>query len=79
MGSGLPGEKNSQTKQAITHLPGTGKKAALDGIESYGLGLLLVRDICHRYDWQFHLNSGREQGSVAQVVFGSRDKTSLNS
>lgn len=38
-------------------------------IEGYGLGLLLVRDICHKYNAHFQLTNRAEQGTCATVIF----------
>jgi len=47
--------------------PGLSNSAA--GPEGFGLGLLLVRDICHRYGWQFELMENRDKGCCATVRF----------
>lgn len=49
----------------------TGKGISEDTpeVEGYGLGLLLVRDICHRYGWDFELTSREITGTKATISF----------
>lgn len=35
--------------------------------EGYGLGLLLVRDICHRYQWEFSINDNQDVGCNVMI------------
>lgn len=35
--------------------------------EGFGLGLLLVKDICHRYHWEFSLSDNDVGGSTATI------------
>lgn len=37
--------------------------------EGYGLGLLLVRDICHRFHFNFELSNKPEGGCLARIAF----------
>ncbi|GAA5216467.1 HAMP domain-containing sensor histidine kinase [Corallincola platygyrae] len=48
---------------------GAGLSADPRGIEGYGLGLVIVRDICRKYHWAFNLKDQSRQGCVAEVVF----------
>lgn len=49
----------------------TGKGVSIDTpeVEGYGLGLLLVRDICHRYGWSFDLANRDNLGTCATIYF----------
>lgn len=40
-----------------------------DAVEGYGLGLLLVRDICHRYHWTFSLEDNQDNGCTVDIQF----------
>nr|WP_272873578.1 HAMP domain-containing sensor histidine kinase [Aliamphritea spongicola] len=52
---------NSEGIQVCDTGPGLyGKSSASEG---FGLGLLLVRDICHRYGWSFELKDNSASGS----------------
>mgnify|MGYP000129385358 CR=1 FL=1 len=53
--------------QVIDTGPGLNNKQ--DGIEGFGLGLLLVRDICHRYGWHFELREHPSGGCCAAINF----------
>lgn len=37
--------------------------------EGYGLGLLLVKDICHRYQFEFEIGNKDEGGCIARIRF----------
>lgn len=39
------------------------------GIEGYGIGLVIVRDICRKYLWAFSLEEQDSGGCVAEVAF----------
>ena len=41
------------------------------GYEGFGIGLVLVRDICRKYNWQFSLENNLGKGCTAKVAFGS--------
>ena len=49
----------------------TGKGVSIDTpkVEGYGLGLLLVRDICHRYGWYFDLINRDKHGTYATIYY----------
>ena len=47
------------------------------GIEGFGLGLLIVRDICQRHDLTFTLNNKEESnGCIATVLYNKSDEIS---
>lgn len=48
---------------------GHGLSAEPRGIEGYGLGLVIVKDICRKYQWEFSLTDRESSGCVAQVLF----------
>jgi len=48
---------------------GPGFSAASRGIEGYGLGLVIVKDICRKYRWGFSLMEQESGGCVAEVAF----------
>ena len=48
---------------------GHGLSAETRGIEGYGLGLVIVRDICRKYRWAFDLTEQDSGGCVANVAF----------
>ncbi|WDE06155.1 HAMP domain-containing histidine kinase [Thalassomonas viridans] len=48
---------------------GKGINSQSNECDGYGLGLLLVRDICHRYGWQFFLENDQQQGCIAAILF----------
>ena len=50
---------------------GKGFQSQADNIEGYGLGLLLVRDICQQYGFKFKLRKNDDYGSKATVTFKS--------
>jgi signal transduction histidine kinase len=57
-------------KDRVTVLDsGKGVNSGEVNIEGFGLGLLLVRDICHRYGWTFELNKQNQGGSIAEIRF----------
>lgn len=39
------------------------------GYEGYGIGLLLVKDICQRYSWEFNLTNNQDKGCTATITF----------
>ncbi|SBS30240.1 Sensor protein BasS [Marinomonas spartinae] len=48
--------------------PGCGLQGKPSG-ESYGLGLMIVRDICQKYHCEFSLKDNEVQGCTAKVIF----------
>ena len=48
--------------------PGLSSEPNMDG---HGLGLLIVSDLCHRYDWDFTLENNAERGCNAKITFNS--------
>jgi len=47
---------------------GIGLNSKPRGEEGYGLGLLIARDICHKYGWQLTLNNHRHSGCIAVLT-----------
>ncbi len=39
------------------------------GYDGYGVGLVIVNDICDKYQWQFSLEQNKEKGCTATVIF----------
>ena len=49
---------------------GVGLSEKARGYEGFGVGLLLVQDICQKYHWSFKLEDNQQgKGCVAQVLF----------
>lgn len=49
---------------------GVGLKETARGYDGFGVGLLLVKDICEKYHWQFSLTeNSSEQGCIAKIDF----------
>lgn len=48
---------------------GIGLKEKSDQAEGFGLGLLIVKDICKLYDWQFSLKDNPDKGCTATIRF----------
>lgn len=46
---------------------GTGLANKVQQAQGNGLGLLIVRDICHRYGWRFELADGPNGGCIASL------------
>jgi len=38
--------------------------------DGHGLGLLIVEDLCRRYDWQFYIQNAPDGGCEAIIIFG---------
>lgn len=45
------------------------------GQEGHGLGLLIVRDLCSRYGWQFELFNHQSRGCVARIIFADHEES----
>jgi signal transduction histidine kinase len=37
--------------------------------EGHGLGLLIIHDLCERYQWQFELTNAANKGCIATIHF----------
>lgn len=49
---------------------GVGLKATVRGYDGFGVGLLLVKDICQKYNWQFELIDNTDtKGCCAKINF----------
>lgn len=48
---------------------GLGLDAKPRGYEGFGIGLVLVQDICDKYGWQFSLHNNLEAGCTASITF----------
>lgn len=48
---------------------GTGITLEPRGSDGYGLGLLIAKDICRKYDWQFTLENNSDSGCTATLRF----------
>ncbi|MEM0911886.1 MAG: ATP-binding protein, partial [Pseudomonadota bacterium] len=48
---------------------GIGLGAKPRGYEGFGVGLILVEDICKKYGWKFTLTENKGKGCTARVVF----------
>lgn len=57
----------AQYIQVIDNGVGLNKKDR--GYEGFGIGLNVVKDICHKYQWQFSLTNNKTQGCTALVTF----------
>ena len=66
---------NSQVSLHITQLGiqvvdnGVGLNTKPRGYEGFGIGLVLVKDICNKYNWQFELVGNESKGCTASIVF----------
>lgn len=57
---------NEQTIEVIDN--GVGLDAKPRGYEGFGIGLVLVQDICDKYGWQFSLHNNETQGCCAKIL-----------
>lgn len=48
---------------------GVGLSEKPRGYEGFGIGLLLVKDICDRYQWNFELVNNKDKGCTATLIF----------
>lgn len=48
---------------------GSGLTSKPRGYEGFGIGLVIVKDICQKYGWQFDLSDNEAQGCTALVLF----------
>ena len=48
---------------------GLGLEAQSRGYQGFGIGLVIVKDICQKYGWQFSLENNETQGCTAKVLF----------
>ena len=48
---------------------GIGLRTKPRGYEGFGVGLILVEDICKKYGWKFSLTENEGQGCTARVIF----------
>ncbi|CAG8999240.1 MAG: Adaptive-response sensory-kinase SasA [Candidatus Celerinatantimonas neptuna] len=58
---------NKEKIQVLDTGVGLGNQSA--GSEGFGLGLLIVRDICHKFGWSFKLEQRKEGGCAAMIIF----------
>ncbi|WP_394241281.1 sensor histidine kinase [Vibrio astriarenae] len=40
-----------------------------EATEGHGLGLLIIHDLCERYQWRFTLQNAQQQGCIATIYF----------
>ena len=54
---------------------GVGLEETARGYEGFGVGLLLVKDICEKYHWQFSLAENiNHKGCIATIQFDDKDE-----
>ena len=57
-------------QQVVVIDNGVGLNEKVRGYEGFGIGLLLVKDICQKYHWSFELSENyRDRGCIAQLTF----------
>ena len=63
-------EVNINHKRVVVFDDGVGLNEKARGYEGFGVGLLLVRDICQKYNWHFQLtDSPTGKGCCARITF----------
>ncbi len=61
---------NQEQLQIIDN--GIGLESETRGYQGFGIGLVIVQDICQRYGWTFELTNNQIKGCTATVCFESK-------